>query len=120
MDEKPVKNKILLFGHWYEFAKWLFDKTEKYPWKTRFTFSNRIDNLALNIMKGIVDARYSIRKKDILHRIDPGMERLRALLRLCHDKQYLDRKGYEFASKQINEAGKMVGGWRSQQDGRGQ
>jgi len=114
-----VNTEIPLFGHWYEFVKWLLDKTEKYPRKARFTFSNRIDNLALDIMEWIVDARYS-RKKDILYRIDLGMERLRVLLRMCHDKQYLDHKGYEFASKRINEAGKMVGGWRRQQEGRDQ
>jgi len=38
------------------------------------------------------------------------------LLRMCYDLRYLDAKGYEFASRQINEAGKMIGGWRKQQE----
>ncbi len=114
-----MKDDIPLFGHWYEFVRWLLDNTEKYPRKARFTFCNRIDNLALDILEGIVDARYTKSKRDILRRIDLSMERLRVLLRLCHDKRYLDNKGYEFASKQINEAGKMVGGWRKQQEVRG-
>ncbi len=111
-----MENEIPLFEHWYEFVKWLLDKTEKFPRKARFTFSNRIDNLALDIMEWIVDARYSKKKKDTLRRIDLGMARLRIHFRLCHDKHYLDNRGYEFASKQINEAGKMVGGWRKQQE----
>jgi len=57
---------------------------------------------------------------DILRRIDLGMEKLRVLLRMCHDMEYLDHKGYEFASRKINEAGKMVGGWRKQQEGKGE
>ena len=105
-----------LFLLWYDFIKWSLDKTEKFPKKVRFSISNRIDNLILDIMEGIVEARYSGNKKDILKRIDLNMERLRVLFRLCHDMQFLDHKGYEYASKKINEAGKMVGGWRRQQD----
>lgn len=105
-----------LFVLWYDFAKWLLNKTEKFPKKTRFTFSGRIDNLALDIVEGIIEARWSKNKKEVLRRVDLNMEKLRVLLRMCHDLEYLDHKGYEFASKKINEAGKMVGGWRKQQD----
>ncbi len=105
-----------LFVLWYDFLKWLFEKTEKFPKKVRFSFSSRIDNLALDIVEGIIEARYSKTKKDALRRIDLNMEKLRVLLRLCHDLRCLDNKGYEFASRKINEAGKMVGGWRKHQE----
>jgi hypothetical protein len=107
-----------LFVHWYDFSKWLLDKTEKFPRKVRFSFSNRIDNLALDIIEGIIEARYSRNKKEMLRRIDLNMEKLRVLLRMCHDLRYLDTKGYEFSARKINEAGKMVGGWRKQQESR--
>jgi len=107
-----------LFVFWYDFSKWLLEKTEKFPRKVRFSFSNRIDNLSLDIIEGIIEARYSRKKKDILRRIDLDMEKLRILLRMCHDLGYLDHNGYEFAAKKINEAGKMVGGWRKQQESR--
>ena len=105
-----------LFVLWYEFSKWLLAKTEKFPRRVRFSFSNRLDNLALDIIEHIVEARYTTRKKEILRRIDLDMEKLRVLLRMCHDQRYLDTKGYEFASKKIMEAGKMVGGWRKHQE----
>jgi hypothetical protein len=105
-----------LFVLWYDVSKWLLNKTEKFPKKVRFSFSNRIDNLALDILEGVIEARYSKEKKEVLRRIDLNMEKLRVLLRMCHDMQYLDHKGYEFAAKKINESGKMVGGWRTQQE----
>jgi len=108
-----------LFLLWYDFSKWLLNKTEKFPKKVRFSFSNRIDNLALDIFEGIIEARYSKNKKEILRRIDLSLEKLRLLLRMCHDMQYLDHKGYEYAARKINEAGKMVGGWRKQQENMG-
>ena len=105
-----------LFVLWYDFLKWLLEKTGKFPKKVRFTFTTRIDNLAIDIVEGIVEARYSKKKADILRRIDLNMEKLRILLRACHDLAYLDTKGYEHASKKINEAGKMVGGWRKHEE----
>ncbi|MFH1491494.1 MAG: diversity-generating retroelement protein Avd [Pseudomonadota bacterium] len=107
-----------LFALWYDFLKWLLNKTEKFPNKIRFSLTGRIDNLALDIIEGISEARYSGKKMDVLRRIDLDMEKLQVLLRICHDLEYLDHKGYEFASRKINEAGKMVGGWRKQQQER--
>ena len=106
-----------LFVLWYDFAKWLFGKTEKFPKKVRFTFSSRIDALALDVVEGIVTARYAKQKSDRLRQVDIDMEKLRILLRMCHDLGYLDHKGYEFAARKLSEAGRMVGGWRKQQEG---
>jgi len=105
-----------IFVLWYDFSRWLLEKTEKFPKRVRFSFTNRIENLALDIIEGIVDSRYSGEKKAILRRIDLDLEKLRVLLRMCHDLRILDGKGYEFASRQINETGKMIGGWRKQQE----
>lgn len=106
-----------LFVLWYDFTKWLLGKTGKFPKNIRFSFSSRIDNLSLDIIEGIIEARYSRKKSDTLRRIDLCMEKLRVLLRMCNELKYLDHNGYEYASKKINEAGKMVGGWRKQQEG---
>lgn len=104
-----------LFVLWYDFVKWLLLKTEKLPKKVRFTLSGRIDNLALDIVEKLIEARYSKEKKELLRRADLNMEKLRVLLRISNELGYLDKKGYEFASKKLNEAGKMLGGWRKQQ-----
>ncbi len=54
-----------LFVLWYDFLNWLLQKTEKMPKNIRFTLTSRIDNLALDIIEGIIEARYS-RQKEIL------------------------------------------------------
>lgn len=108
-----------LFVLWYDFLKWLIEKTDKFPRKVRFTLSSRIENLGLDIVESLVEARYSRDKADALRSIDLGMEKLRVLLRIAHDLGHLDHKGYEYAARQMAEAGKMVGGWRKHQAGRG-
>lgn len=109
-----------LFVLWYDFSKWLLEKTDTFPKKVRMSFSNRVSDLALNIIEGIIEARYSRKKGELLQRIDLNMEKLQVILRMCHDLAYLDHKGYEFASKKIHEAGKMVGGWRKYQERKGE
>jgi hypothetical protein len=104
-----------IFVHWMEFLKWLLPTTEKFPKRLRFTFVDRIHNLALDIVEDLVEARYTRDKRDILKRANLRLEKLRVLMRLCHDGRYLSHDGYQFAARALNEAGRMLGGWLRQQ-----
>jgi four helix bundle protein len=101
-----------VFVRWYRFLDWLFAATEKFPRSVRFTLSSRIDNLALDILEAIIEAAYSRRKADILSRANLNLEKLRVLLRICHDRKFLPVRPYEHAVKELHETGKMLGGWR--------
>lgn len=105
-----------VFVRWVEFLKWLLPTTEKFPQKARFTFSNRVDNLALDVVEDLVEARYSRRKVEHLKAINLKLERLRVLLRLCHELEYLSHRSYEFAMRALDEVGRMVGGWIKEQE----
>jgi hypothetical protein len=104
-----------VFVRWMDFVKWLLPTTEKFPKKVRFSFSNRLDNLALDVVEDLVEARYSRRKIEKLKAVNLKLERLRVLLRLCHDMEYLPHRSYEFAMRSLDEVGRMVGGWIKQQ-----
>jgi hypothetical protein len=39
------------------------------------------------------------------------LEKLRVLLRISHEERHLDHKGFECAARNIDEAGRMIGGW---------
>ena len=109
-DDLPV------FVRWVEFVKWLLPTTEKFPKRVRFTFANRIDNLALDVVEDLVEARYARRRADRLKQINLKLERVRVLLRICHDLKYLPHGSYEFAMRSLDEVGRMVGGWIKQQE----
>ena len=38
-----------IFTAWMQFLEWLLPATEKFPKRVRFTFADRINNLALDI-----------------------------------------------------------------------
>ena len=47
LHKPPHKNKeLVLFVKWLEFLKWLLPALEKFPKKSRFTMTSRIENLA--------------------------------------------------------------------------
>jgi hypothetical protein len=116
----PPPEELPIFTHWMQFVEWLLTTTERFPKRVRFTFSERIENLALDIALDLVEARYSREKLPILYRLNLHLEKLRILLRLCHRLHYLPHAGYEHAAKSVNAVGKELGGWikeRRQQGG---
>lgn len=108
--EPPV-----VFAHWERFVGWLLQRTEKFPKRVAFTFRTRIDGLALDVVERLVEARYQRDRQGTLSRINLDLEKLRLLLRLAHDQRVLDPKALAYACGEIDQAGRMVGGWLRQQ-----
>ena len=107
-----MAEELQLFIKWSEFLKWLLTTTEKFPKKVRFTFTSRIDNLALDILEDIIEFRYDkTARQSGVKNINIKFEKLRILLRLCHELQYLSTRQFEFAVTHINEVGNMTGSW---------
>jgi hypothetical protein len=114
--KKKDDDELPIFVKWMEFLEWLLPVTAKFPRQVRLTFSQRIENLALDVAEDLVEARYTSNKLELLRDINRKLEKLRVLLRLSHKLQYLSHNGYEHAARSINEAGSMLGAWIKQQD----
>ncbi len=115
---KDDDNELPIFVKWMEFLEWLMPATEKFPKRARFSFSLRIDNLALDVAEDLVEARYSREKRALLKGVNLKLEKLRVLLRLSHRLHYLPHAGFEHSARSINEVGQMLGNWIKQQEQR--
>ncbi len=106
---------------WESVADDLFDRTARFPKSVRFTFCTRIDSLTLDILEDLAMARFTAgtSKERYLVRADSSLLRLRLLLRLCHRRRILDNGGYEHVMRALDEAGRMLGGWRQEVGRRG-
>lgn len=111
-------SELPLFAHWETTLHDLLARTRKFPKNVRFTFTNRIDNIALDVAERIVEARWARKKAETLRQASLGVERLRILCRLAHDEGFLDHRGYEHVARNLDEAGRMLGGWIRQADAR--
>lgn len=94
--------EIPLLLHWETFLEWLLPKTAQLPRSVRYTFAERIQGLALDVLEGIVDARYGRSKGEALRRVNLGLEKLRMLVRICHRLGHLDHRAYELASRGLD------------------
>lgn len=105
------REDLPIFVQWTDFLKWLLVTTDHFPKKVRFTFTQRLNNLALSMVEDLVEARYTRNKTPILRRANLTLEKIRVLVRLSYEMKVLPRKSYEYASFAINDIGKMLGGW---------
>jgi len=109
-----MNEELPVLDLWQKVVGEILDRTGRFPKVVRFTFSSRIDNLALDVLDDIVMARFSSRgdKARHLRHADLSLSRLMALFRLCHDRRLIGDGGYEHLSRRLVEVGAMLGGWR--------
>lgn len=101
-----------LYVHWYATLDWIMDTCERYPKAVRFSLAARTLGHALDVMEGIVVAIYTRERDEPLRQVNLKLELLRVHFRLAHDRHYLSTRQYEYIATRLEEAGRMVGGWR--------
>lgn len=106
-----MKDDYPLYVKWQYIVEYLLDLCGKFPKNVRFNLVDRITNISLDVLESIIEAIYEKKKTEILGRANLDMEKIRALLQICMNKKYVSIGQYEHVSGEINEAGKMLGGW---------
>ena len=104
-----------------EVVGWTLDRTADIPKNARFTFGQRLDNLALDALQSVVKAVFagdSNVKQACLSGLLLELEQMQALWRLAHDRRWLSQQQVLFISQKLAEAGRMANGWRQQQQRR--
>ena len=111
-DVPPVIAKL------YDLILYLLEQIPKFPRSHRFVLGDRIQTLVLDVLDLLIEAAYTRDKADLLKRATLQLEKLRYLIRISKDLTFLSGRRYEFAAAQIDEIGRMVGGWMRQQQRR--
>lgn len=99
--------------HWEATLGKLLDRTADFPRAHRPTFAARLENLALDVHDALVRARWSAPplKRQRLEEASASLAVLRSLLRLSFERRLVARAPYEALVRDMDEAGRMVGGW---------
>ena len=106
-----MKNDYPLYVKWRYILEYILDISSKFPKTVRFNLADRLTNTALDVLELIVKAIYAKKKSEFLNKANIYLEIIRALLQITVNKRYISIKQYEHISYEINEAGKMLGGW---------
>ncbi len=95
----------------FDFVKWYFAHTEKFPKSKRFSVAVRVENNLLDVLENLVHVAVSKERLGHLVKINEILDVVRILTRLCFEMKFINVGSYEYAAKQIDEIGKMTGGW---------
>jgi hypothetical protein len=101
-----------------EVVGWTLDRTAGIPKSQRFTFGQRLDNLALDALQSVVQAIFTGdagRKQEQLGDLILDMEQAQVLWRLAQDRGWISQQQLLHITSKLDEAGRMANGWRQQQ-----
>jgi hypothetical protein len=95
----------------YDLILWSCHHTSKFPRNHRFVLGERIERNLYDLLETLIRARYTRQRQHLLEQGNLILEVLRFQMRLARDLQCLKGNSYAFATKAIDEIGKMIGGW---------
>ncbi len=99
----------------YDFSKWLLHHTGKFPRSYRFSVAAKLENGILDFIQLITVANMRREKIPLLNRADEVLSCMKMLFRLSFEMRFISITSYEFGSKQLVEMGRLLGGWKKQQ-----
>jgi len=104
---------IPIFKKSYDLYKTFHEFHRLIPKKDRFTTYERAENTMLDVMSGIFKASAEPKKQKVstLEEVSIQLNLLRVFTRLMKDVKALDNKKYTIIQAEIDEIGRMLGGW---------
>jgi len=104
---------IPIFTKSYSLYKAFYQYLPSFPKKDRYTLGQRIELTLLDLIEGIVVASNLSKqeKLPILKNASTKIDVLRVLLKLGKDLKVIENKNYVLFENDVNEIGKMLGGW---------
>ncbi len=102
-----------LFVKTYDFLLWLIPLTLKFPKAHRFLLAERLGEMALDFYDLVLEA--AMEPSEAMEKLDQAdrmLAKIRLYVRLSHDLQCISVGQYEHAAKQIDEIGRLIGGWK--------
>jgi len=104
-----LQKYIVIYKQWHEFIPHL-------PKSVRYTLGQKIDHLFIETVSNIYEASNSPleRKNDFLKSASSKLNLLKFFLQLCWEIKAININKYLHFSKNLEEIGKMLGGWQKQ------
>ncbi len=102
---------LIIFKKSYDFSKWLFNHTNKFPKSHRFSVAVKLENSMLDLIRYISIANHRHNKMPLLMKADEELIMIKIYFRLSHDLRFISTSSYEYGIRRLEELGKMLGGW---------
>ena len=117
MEEVQIENQdgdrdpLLILGKIEDMMLYAYPVLNAYPKYERFVLAADIKRCMDQAMERTIEANKKYYKKITLQELDVEIDKLRKYVRLSYRLKYIDFKKYKQWSEQVNEIGRMLGGW---------
>jgi hypothetical protein len=104
---------IPIFKKSYDLYKIFHEYRRLIPKKDRYTTFERAEHIFLDVLSGIFTASSQPKREKFstLKKVSVKLNLFRILIRLLKDTKALDNKKYMKIQSEIDEIGRMLGGW---------
>lgn len=98
----------------YELYKTFYGYLELFPKKDKYALGGKCDEYILAIMELLIAASIGVRtdKARLIQQASLKLDILKVFIRLVKDLNLLEDKKYIILQQQIQEIGRMIGGWQ--------
>lgn len=105
--DTPIVQKI------YDFYRDFYLICEKMPKKDKYSIGLKVQSIALELLELTIEASNLNHKEKLipLEKASTKADLLKILIRLSCDIKAIDQKKYIKLEEQLQEIGKMLGGW---------
>ena len=110
----PRSNLLPVIEHILAVYKIWHIYRDHFPQKSKYTLGDKIDARFILVLELLFTATYQSKEQKVLtlERIQTGIDMIGFLLRIAWEVTSLDTKKYAELGEKLNEAGRMVGGWK--------
>ncbi len=97
----------------YALLKELIPILNKMPRAQKFALGDRLQNHVSDLLEGYIRAYYAQtpQKIELLQANNLALEIIRHYIRLAFELNYFSQAQYKTLAEQVNEIGRMTGGW---------
>jgi hypothetical protein len=113
---RDTAEELTVIDKAYDLVLWSCRHIAKFPRSFRFTLGQHTEMRLYAVLELLLKAKYKRDKKELLRQANMELELLRFQFRLAKDLQCLNVKSYEYAAREVDEIGRMVGGWLKRSD----
>jgi len=109
-----MKKEFVIYNKMLEINVWLFAKILTFPKQQRFILGQQVQNCALDCTRLIIEANNSRDPRValiVLDKLNNELGVLRHLVEVAHRFGFMKINSLTFIITQIDEVGKMRGGW---------
>jgi hypothetical protein len=116
----PSRGELPIIQATMDLIQWFVPLLNRLPRDHRFALGDRLVHGLYDLLEGLVAARYATAKLERLEPLNARLDLLRLQIRLLHSFQLIDERRYEHVARLVEEVGRQLGGWISQQRRQGQ